>query len=255
MELASGKYVKMGEYSLKFDATMGDPRSGSQSVVKYSDYYRSPRDYTQYDQLYMWLYSSSTSAPVLRLYIRNEGVWSAGVHFSGEVQNGWGVVNADISSFSRDAVGQLLFSVFETDYGVSESITFYFDSICLVSTTADLSMDLQNTDEDLTESESFGLRQVPFPGGRDPSFVLGRPPREFAIIGIIPTTTTESALLRESQLEDLCIGTNSYFLHTDICAMPVRVISYTSTIGAGAIDSIAYTLGLAEDFGEDKIVR
>lgn len=252
--LENGKFVKMGENSLKWTITIGDPQSGAQSLLRHSDYYGTPMDLSEYTRLYMLLYSSCTSSPALKLRLRNNGSWSTLMGFSNEVKDGWSVVYADISGESRTLVDQLDFTITESEYGTAEAVKFYFDAICLVNTN--LYFDFEATDEDLSESESFGLREIPFQGGLAPSYVMGRIPRDFSVSGLIPTkSVSNTALIQEASLEDLFLGENSYFLDSDLVSIPVKVAGYTATLEAGEIDAINYTVGLIENFGEDRIIR
>lgn len=252
--LENEKFVKMGENSLKWTITTGDPQSGAQSLLRHSDYYGTPMDLSEYTRIYMLLYSLCTSSPALKLRLRNNGDWSTLMGFSNEVKNGWSVVYADISAKSRTLVDQLDFTITESEYGAAETIKFYFDAVCLVNTN--LYFDFEATDEDLSEDESFGLREVPFQGGLAPSYVMGRIPRDFSISGLLPTkSVSNTALIQEASLEDLFLGENSYFLDSDLVSIPVKVASYTATLKTGEIDAINYTVGLIENFGEDRIIR
>lgn len=253
VSLETGKYVKAGDYGLHFDVDIGATLGGSHYAVRKLGYYEVPMDLSAYTHLYMWLYATSwTAPPVVKCSVRNNGTWGADVNFTGEQQDLWKVVSADISGLTRTDVDRIRISVDESDYATTEPLDLYIDDLCLVSSSQ--SFNFQNTDEDLTEEELVNASETLIESGLRPVFDFKGHARRLTIKGNIPTTT-DTAIIREAELEDLLMGTNQYYLQTDLISMPVKVSSYTSTIRSGEIDTFEYTVALVEDFGDLIIPR
>jgi len=252
MELHSGKYVKSGRNSLHMDMTTGSTQSGTLLVDHWFNMHYTTKDFSDYTHAAFWVYSACTrNPPVLIHRFLNDATWSTWAYCSGLVTNGWGVATVALPS-ARNNVEQFRLLIDETDYGSSEDVDLYIDGICLIDN--DNAFDLSNTDENISEEDTYQVREIPIAHGLKDTMDMGRHPRMFSVTGILPTTTT-SALEREAQLEDLVLGGNEFYFHSDVFSGLVKIITYTSTVVAGAIDTVSYTLGLVEDFGSIHIVR
>ena len=127
------------------------------------------------------------------------------------------------------------------------------DVICAVNDNE--SFDLTNTDEDVDVIVSEMSMEIPMAGGLRPVFEFGQEATRITISGVIPSTDSDTALQREALLEDLLLGENLYIFESDAYSGLVKMVSYTSTIIAGRVESIAYTLGLVECFGNAYVPR
>lgn len=246
-------FVKDGLSSLLFSSQTGVTQSGWHDAIYKFDYVGSPQDLSNYTDIFMWVFcGTTTDPPILKLRVRNDGTTTE-VGFATEVKDDWAFVGADISAITRDAVDELRFRMYETSYGSQEIVNFYMDTICAVSSTE--AFNLTNTDEDIDVQRTEMSMEVPMGGGLRPVFDFGQEATRITISGIIPETTTETALEREAALEDLLLGSNLYVLESDIYSGLVKMASYTSTITAGQVESIPYTLGLVECFGNEYVPR
>jgi hypothetical protein len=242
----TGKYVKSGEYSLRFGINIGGTPSGWHDITRTNGTFSSPEDWSAYDEICLWLYSSSTSTPALQFRLRNEDTWTE-VALSTEVNGEWALVNGDISAVTRDSVNEFQFRVYESSYGSSEVVNFYLDTICLIDT--DNAVDLLNSHEFITEQELYSATEVLFDDGIKPSFDFGFRARPISVTGFFPTESSSDAFEKEGALEDLLMGKNQYFFESEAVSLPVKVRSYTAEFETGNINVINYTILMLEDFG------